>query len=287
MASNRTTKTPLVVTDADGFSLDSVPFLPVRPGGVGPGGSQLAGGANHRVRRGPPICPSDRRNFDPDVAAPWTAEPTGPPPLPDNYGWTDARRRFLLATTTWHRRPRPRSAAVTVSVQLKPGDNVAGIVSRAAPGTTFWFTAGTYTGVSIAPKANQVFLGGQRGGAGGEREGFAFRSAAAGVTIKGLVIEGYRSASRAAVIDGVDGAAGWTVIGNEIRNNNELGIRPGSGWTVSGNYVHHNGRYGITGSGSGLLVENNEIAYNANVLWCDRGFQRDQVRPYHQPGIPG
>jgi len=152
------------------------------------------------------------------------------------------------------------------SVQLRPGDSVASIVSGAAAGTTFWFTAGTYTGVSIAPKANQVFLGASGAVLAGNGKAFAFRSAAAGVTISGLVIEGYQPASKAAVVDGVDGATGWTVTGNEIRNNGETGIRARRDWTVTGNYVHRNGRYGITGSGSGLRIENNEIAFNANVL---------------------
>jgi hypothetical protein len=149
------------------------------------------------------------------------------------------------------------------SVQLRPGDNVASIVSGAAAGTTFWFNPGTYSGVSIAPKANQVFLGAAGAVLAGNGKAFAFRSAAAGVTIRGLVIEGYKPADRAAVVDGVDGGTGWTVAGNEIRNNGQIGIRARRDWTVSGNYVHHNGRYGIVGSGSGLVIENNEIASNA------------------------
>jgi hypothetical protein len=150
------------------------------------------------------------------------------------------------------------------SVQLKPGDSVASIVAGAATGTTFWFTAGTYTGLQIVPKANQVFLGASGAVLAGNGKVFAFRSSAAGVTISGLTLQGYEPASKNGVIDGADGAANWTVSNNVIANNGEVGIRLGTGFKVIGNYIHHNGRYGIMGSGTNVLIEDNEIAYNAN-----------------------
>jgi hypothetical protein len=141
---------------------------------------------------------------------------------------------------------------------------VASIVAGAATGTTFWFTAGTYTGLQIVPKANQVFLGASGAVLAGNGKVFAFRSSAAGVTISGLTLQGYEPASKNGVIDGADGAANWTVSNNVIANNGEVGIRLGTGFKVIGNYIHHNGRYGIMGSGTNVLIEDNEIAYNAN-----------------------
>jgi parallel beta-helix repeat protein len=147
-------------------------------------------------------------------------------------------------------------------VQLRPGDNVASIVSGAAPGTTFSFSAGTYQGVSIQPKANMVFVGSGAVLVGNGRP-YAFRSGAANVTIRGFVIEGYRPAEKEAVIHPDGGARNWSVVGNEIRNNGEVGVKANEGWRIVGNFIHHNGRYGITGSGSGILIEDNEISYNA------------------------
>jgi len=149
------------------------------------------------------------------------------------------------------------------SVVLKPGDAVASIVSGAASGTTFWFTAGTYSGLSIQPKANQVFLGADGAVLAGNGKAYAFRSGAANVTISGLVIEGYQSAEKEAAINPDGGAVNWVVTGNEIRYNSEVGVKVNTGWQVVGNFIHHNGRYGINGSGSGVLVADNEISYNA------------------------
>jgi parallel beta-helix repeat protein len=149
------------------------------------------------------------------------------------------------------------------SVVLKPGDPVVSIVAGAASGTTFWFSAGTYSGLSIQPKANQVFLGADGAVLAGNGKAYAFRSGAANVTISGLVIEGYQSAEKEAAINPDGGAVNWVVTGNEIRYNSEVGVKVNTGWQVVGNFIHHNGRYGINGSGSGVLVADNEISYNA------------------------
>jgi hypothetical protein len=56
--------------------------------------------------------------------------------------------------------PVPTSAPVGAII-LRPGDNVAAIVSAASAGATFYFEAGVYRGVSLAPKDGQTFIGAQ------------------------------------------------------------------------------------------------------------------------------
>ena len=150
-------------------------------------------------------------------------------------------------------------------VQLRPGDNVAGIVAAASAGTTFSFAAGTYPGVSIVPKANMVFLGSSGAVLDGNGKAFAFRSGAANVTIRGLVIQDYNPKDKEAAISPEGGAINWVVADNEIRYNTEVGVTVNDGWQVVGNFIHHNGRYGLNGSGAGVLIEGNEISYNATI----------------------
>src|SRR5262245_40340781 len=47
------------------------------------------------------------------------------------------------------------------AIIIHPGDNVSSIVNSAAVGTTFFFEAGVYRGVSLSPKEGQSFIGEQ------------------------------------------------------------------------------------------------------------------------------
>ncbi|HZU29126.1 MAG TPA: right-handed parallel beta-helix repeat-containing protein [Bryobacteraceae bacterium] len=86
----------------------------------------------------------------------------------------------------------------------------------------------------------------------------AFSGSASGVVIKGLTIEKYASPAQDGAIQG----SGWTIESNTIRLNHGAGIQLASGQVIVSNYIHHNGQEGLTGGGSNILVENNEIAYN-------------------------
>jgi len=97
----------------------------------------------------------------------------------------------------------------------------------------------------------------------GNGKAFAFRSGADNVTIRGLVIEGYRPADKEGAVHADGGAHNWVVAANEIRYNDEVGVSVDSGWQVVGNFIHHNGRYGLNGTGSGVLIADNEISYNS------------------------
>ena len=86
----------------------------------------------------------------------------------------------------------------------------------------------------------------------------AFNPVGSAVTIRGLVIELFANEAQAGAIwAGYD----WVVENNEVRLNHGIGIAHAG--VVRNNYVHHNGQAGITSlSSNGMLVENNEIAYN-------------------------
>ena len=86
----------------------------------------------------------------------------------------------------------------------------------------------------------------------------AFVSGASGVTVRGLTVELFANeAGAGAIWANYD----WLVENCEVRLNHAVGIAYGG--TVRNNYIHDNGQAGITSyQSTGMLVENNEIAYN-------------------------
>lgn len=96
----------------------------------------------------------------------------------------------------------------------------------------------------------------------------AFKGQVNGVTVTGLVIEKYANPAQVGAIDtrndpsGKTNGSNWFIANNEVRNTHGVGIKATNGSKVTGNYVHHNGQMGMGGVGDGLLIENNEIAYN-------------------------
>lgn len=147
-------------------------------------------------------------------------------------------------------------------VRFRPGDSVASVVADSPTGTVFVFSPGVYSGVSVRPKSGQSFLGEAGAVLDGNNAGFAFRSDASDVVIAGLEITDYEPASRDGVIQG---GRRWLVRDNHIHHNGEIGVHDLIEGRVVGNYIHHNGRYGVAGGGF-VLVEGNEIAYNANEI---------------------
>jgi hypothetical protein len=106
---------------------------------------------------------------------------------------------------------------------------------------------------------------------------YAFMGSARNVTIRGLTIEKYANPAQHGAIHGRDGtvgtlSAGWTVRDNVVRLNHGAGISAGHGAHVAGNTVTHNGQIGVTGTGRGLLIEHNEIAFN-NRAGFDWGWE--------------
>ncbi|MBT8166165.1 MAG: right-handed parallel beta-helix repeat-containing protein [Acidimicrobiia bacterium] len=96
----------------------------------------------------------------------------------------------------------------------------------------------------------------------------AFFGQVSNVTVTGLVIEKYASPAQVGAIDtrgnpsGKTNGSNWFIANNEVRNNHGVGIKSTDGSRVVGNYVHHNGQLGMGGDGPGMVIEDNEIAYN-------------------------
>jgi parallel beta-helix repeat protein len=154
-------------------------------------------------------------------------------------------------------------SSVSGGVRVGVGESIQGAVDAYPAGTTFVIGAGVHRGQSVVPKDGDVFVG--ESGAVLSGEGvteFAFGAGGKGVTVRGLVIEKYATPTQAGVIRAGGGATGWVVEDCEVRYNGGTGIRAGAGWRVSGNFVHHNGQLGVFGAGGGIVVEDNEIAFN-------------------------
>lgn len=159
--------------------------------------------------------------------------------------------------------PLPDLAIPASASRVEIGQSVQEALDRIGPGGTVVLASGVYRGQSARPQFGQTILGESGATLDGQGALFAFRSSSPDVSIRGLVIEGYAPEEKGGVIHGEEGASGWSVSGNEIRNNAEVAIVARSGWSVIDNRVHHNGRYGIIGSGGQLLIGGNEIACNA------------------------
>jgi Right handed beta helix region len=105
----------------------------------------------------------------------------------------------------------------------------------------------------------------------------AFSGTARNVTIKGLTIEKYAVPAQDGPVScygttNVCLGTGWTIESNEIRLNHGAAIRLAPNQVIRSNYIHHNGQEGLTGSGSNVLIQDNEIAYN-NTLGFDFGWE--------------
>jgi len=171
------------------------------------------------------------------------------------------------------------TAGVSVSggVDVFVGDSLQAAVDAYPAGTTFVIKAGVHRRQSVKPKDGDVFVGEPGAVLTGEDvTEFAFYGSGDDVTITGLVVEKYANPQQTGAIYSSNGATGWVVDGNEVRYNHGIGIKAGSGWKVLNNYVHHNTQLGLGGSGSNILVEGNEIAYNnyektVNPFWGGGG----------------
>lgn len=94
----------------------------------------------------------------------------------------------------------------------------------------------------------------------------AFYGSARNVTIQGLTIEKYADVAGGGAIEGKsengDLSQGWVIQNNVIELNHGMGIRLGNQMQVLNNKVRKNGQMGLGGSGTGILVAGNDIAYN-------------------------
>jgi hypothetical protein len=96
--------------------------------------------------------------------------------------------------------------------------------------------------------------------------GAAFSGSASSVTLRNLIIEKYASIAGYGAIQATStsgGASnGWIVDSNELRLNHGMGLRISNSMQVTRNKFHDNGQMGLGGTGSNVLIENNEIYKN-------------------------
>lgn len=87
------------------------------------------------------------------------------------------------------------------------------------------------------------------------------RAAEPNISVRGLRVE---MTTRGGI---VTGQPNWTIQGNEVRYAHLMGIAVGPGAKVLQNFSHDNGAYGMTGSGSNILVQGNELSHNNTALY--------------------
>jgi hypothetical protein len=159
------------------------------------------------------------------------------------------------------------------AVTLTPGADVPGVVRGDAPGTTFWFTGGTFViGPSrfdqIEPQANDTFVGAPGAVLSGQGVNEdAFGGPAPDVTIEYLTIEHFVAPQNEGVVNH-NSAAGWVIEHDTIGDNpHGAGVMLGSGDVLSDNCITKNGQYGFqsystTSPPTRVTVAGNEISDN-------------------------
>jgi parallel beta-helix repeat protein len=150
------------------------------------------------------------------------------------------------------------------SVNLSPEADVQNIVRAHPAGTRYCFAAGTYAQLQITPKTGDGFFG-QKGAVldGGHAVAHAFFGSANDVTIQNLVVQNYATRPQDAPINNRKAKGlNWTISHNEIAYNDGAGIEAGSGTHIVANFLHHNRQEGYACSGEGVVLEDNEIAFN-------------------------
>jgi hypothetical protein len=161
--------------------------------------------------------------------------------------------------------------------RVAPGQSIQKAIDSNGDGATIVISAGVHnlTG-PISPRHGNDIVG-ERGAVldGGGTAEFAFGGPGDDVTIEGLEIRNFASPVTEGTVRAHKGSKRWVIRANEIHHNGGQGIKFGEGWRMVGNYIHHNEQYGIGGTGPGVVVESNEIAFNNPDL---------SVNPFHGAG---
>jgi parallel beta-helix repeat protein len=150
------------------------------------------------------------------------------------------------------------------SVNLSPGADLQHITSSHPAGTRYCFAAGVYTQQQITPKTGDGFFGQKGAILDGEHAAkHAFSGSASDVTIQNLVIRNYAAPPQDAPINNRTAKGqNWTISHNEIAYNDGAGIEAWNGTQIVGNFLHHNRQEGFACGGEGVVIADNEIAFN-------------------------
>ena len=126
----------------------------------------------------------------------------------------------------------------------------------------------------------------------------AFSGSASDVTIRGLAIEKYANRAQVGAIEARVGRH-WIIEGNLVYRNHGVGILGGATSVIRGNRTLLNGQLGLAAIGAGILVEDNEVAFNNTrgfnhyweaggtkfVLTEDLMVRGNHVHHNHGPGL--
>jgi len=155
-------------------------------------------------------------------------------------------------------------ASPTGDARVEPGESIQNAINSHGDGATIVIAAGVHNMTGPISPRHENHIVGERGAVldGGGTAEFAFGGPGDDVTIEGLDIRNYASPVSEGTVRTHNSSQRWVIRANTIHDNGGQGIRFGEGWWIVGNYIHHNEQYGIGGSGSDVVVESNEIAFN-------------------------
>jgi hypothetical protein len=159
----------------------------------------------------------------------------------------------------------PQASVTCTGTQLTPGANIQSAVNSKPGGTTFCLAAGAYTKQHVVPKAGDKFIGAVGtilDGQNSTNRAFASTATSTNVTVQNLIVQNYIGGYQVPAIDG-QYATGWSILNNEVRQNDGVGIAFAGSALVQFNYLHHNLEMGYgSNPGSGIVMTDNEIAFN-------------------------
>jgi len=162
------------------------------------------------------------------------------------------------------------------AVTVKPGDDLWALSTYSPEGTVFLLQPGVYR-VEVEPRSRQQFIAAGPGvvldGGNGSFPIYAFNGNthdARGVVLRGLEITGYPTQIQ---LGAVLAPGGWIIEDTEIHHNRHGGVNLGPGSVIRRSSIHHNGQIGVKAEGDGVVVEDNEIAYNNHLGAFDPNFE--------------
>jgi len=186
----------------------------------------------------------------------------------------------------------PYSSAPAGAVTVPAGNNGSASVNNSTDGTTYWFAAGTHTGLDIQTGKNDVYMGAPGAIIDG---GNTLRSAFTGqyndtadqnVTIEYLTVQHYHPDQGGGSVN-TNGNNGWTEQYDLMQNNTPgAAMMLGGENTVTNNCLKSNGEYGaqgysyvdqtyentFTGGALNITFNGNDVAAN-NTMDTNSGIE--------------
>ena len=195
-------------------------------------------------------------------------EPSSTLPTPPPTTTTTTTTTTTVTTTQPPTTTTTSTALPGGVVTIPNGADIQSFVDDHPTGTTFSLS-GRYERQTVAPKSGNTFVG-PAVLDGKDATGYAFRSAASDVTIRGIEVTGYTSALQNAAIENFLGGGSpsgdrWTVEDCNVHDNLYAGIYlVGENPIIRNCQIHHNRQIGVkVANSSGGLISGNDI-YNNN-----------------------